>query len=196
MNPQQEGVITRAVELFGRYGVKLVTMDDVAAACGLSKKTIYQLFQNKDDLIQTAVAKLALDYTQAYQAIRNKQRSVLEEVLDSVGIIEKAFCQLSPRMLAGLHKYHYNSWLKIMALREGVLLDFIKSNLRRGQDEGCYHRRFDNDIIAAMRLRELVALYESLPEPIDPAALHHTLTQIARHYLAGLVTPEAAALLE
>lgn len=164
-------------------------MADLATSCGMSKKTVYKLFESKDDVIQTVVAQLTSSYTAAYALIRQKQHSAPEEVLDAIDILEKAFSEVNRRFLEELQKFHYCVWQKITSFREEVLLDFIKSNILRGQAQGHYHSRFDNDIIAGMRLRELIALHESLATAADYQQLHKTLIQVSLHYLAGLVTP-------
>lgn len=46
-------IITKATELFLSIGFKSVTMDDLAQSMGISKKTIYQYFENKNQLISS-----------------------------------------------------------------------------------------------------------------------------------------------
>lgn len=50
--------IEQALELFSNYGCKRVGMDDVAETLGISKKTLYGLFINKDTLVQESVSLL------------------------------------------------------------------------------------------------------------------------------------------
>lgn len=196
MNAQQELIIEKAIQLFGKYGVKVITMDDLARHCGMSKKTIYQLFESKDDVIQTVIAHLTISYTQSYNGIRKQYISAIDEVLASIEIVEKAFKQINPRFLNEISKYHYHAWQKINSFRETVILDFIKSNLRNGQEQGCYHKCFDSEIIASMRLRELNSLHGSYEDVSERYRLQLVLTQVAFHYLAGIVTPEGAQFLK
>ena len=196
MNQQQELVTDKAIQLFGQYGIRTITMDDVALACGMSKKTIYSLFENKDELIQIVIAHLTNCYTLSYNDIRSKKLTAPEEVLASLPIIELAFRQISYRLVTEVHKYHYNTWKKIEGFVNSVVLDFIKSNLRRGQEEGYYHSCFNNDIIAAMRLRELNALHGSYEDNKDKFHLHQVLCQVTIHYLAGIVNARGIRLLK
>jgi len=196
MNPQQALITDKAIQLFGQYGVKTITMDDVASACGMSKKTIYNLFENKDDLIQTVIAQLTTNYTQSYNAIRKSSSTAPEEVLASIEVIETAFRQINHRLVSEVYKYHFTTWKKIDMFRDSVVLDFIKSNLQRGQEQGYYHNCFDNKIIAQMRLRELNSLHGSYEDISDRFRLHEVLTQVSFHYLAGIVTPKGAQILK
>ena len=47
----QDRIKQRADELFRRYGIRSVTMDEIAAQLGISKKTIYQYYTDKDQLV-------------------------------------------------------------------------------------------------------------------------------------------------
>jgi len=196
MNHQQELITDKSIQLFGQYGVKSVTMNDVAIACGMSKKTIYLFFENKDQLIQTVIAQLTTNYTQSYNDIRNTCPTALEEVLASIDIMDTAFRQINHRLVSEIQKYYYNIWKKIDMFRDNVVLDFIKSNLKRGQEQGYFHQCFDNEIIAAMRLRELNALHSSYEGSSQHFRLHEILTQVSMHYLAGICTPKGMQLLK
>jgi AcrR family transcriptional regulator len=50
MEPQEK-ILKSSLELFFKYGIKRVTMDDIAKELGMSKKTIYQFYKEKDDLV-------------------------------------------------------------------------------------------------------------------------------------------------
>lgn len=51
MNEELENILVKARELYMKYGIKSITMDDVARELGISKKTLYQYVNDKDDLV-------------------------------------------------------------------------------------------------------------------------------------------------
>ena len=51
MNEQKDKILAASWEMFFQYGFKSVTMDDIASKLGISKKTLYQFFSNKKELI-------------------------------------------------------------------------------------------------------------------------------------------------
>ena len=46
-----ENIMVKSYELFKRYGIRSITMDEIAVQCGMSKKTVYQAFEDKDSLV-------------------------------------------------------------------------------------------------------------------------------------------------
>ncbi len=192
MNSQQEHIIRQAAGLFAQRGIRRVSMEAVAQACDCSRRSVYQLFETKDDLVQAVVATLTTTATQGYQHVRDQHRSAPEEVLEAVPILGAVFSRLNHRVLEDLRRHHYNSWLKITTFREAILLDFIQSNLKRGVAEGSYHPLPDPRATATARLQALIAVHDRLSEPV---ALHQALLQLARQYLDGLMAHQDAALL-
>jgi AcrR family transcriptional regulator len=67
---QKEHIIARAAEMFVEQGIKSVRMDDIASTIGVSKRTLYEMFESKDELL--------------YLAIRHMQRCKLEHIQSSV----------------------------------------------------------------------------------------------------------------
>jgi AcrR family transcriptional regulator len=55
LDPISIRIIESAEEMFFRYGIKSITMDDIAKQLGMSKKTIYQHFSDKDKLVESLI---------------------------------------------------------------------------------------------------------------------------------------------
>ena len=55
MNDKKEYILKQIRELYLKFGIKSVTMDDVASEFGISKKTLYQYFEDKADLVQQVI---------------------------------------------------------------------------------------------------------------------------------------------
>ena len=51
----KERILEKATDLFMRYGIRSITMDEIAAQLGISKKTIYQFFTDKDAMVEAVV---------------------------------------------------------------------------------------------------------------------------------------------
>ncbi|NTW32950.1 MAG: TetR/AcrR family transcriptional regulator, partial [Bacteroidetes bacterium] len=51
-----EEIIKKVLELYMKFGIKSVSMDDAARELGISKKTLYQYFKDKDELVKKVVA--------------------------------------------------------------------------------------------------------------------------------------------
>lgn len=181
----QESIVKRALELYFSYGIRIITMDDVANACGISKKTLYAHFENKQMLVDVAITSLIDEMTRQYTELGNGAGNAIDEVMSMAQATEKIFRQMSFRMLEELQKYYNDTWKKIGGFYDEAAKQFVLRNLERGQQEALYHTHFDNGIIADMRMQLLQCIHR---ETSNIANLHGFLQQVSLHYVAGLCT--------
>ena len=185
MKQQQDRIIETAVALFGSYGVKTVTMDDIADTCGISAKTLHRFFENKYELLQVIIADIHVRLSQDLHTLQHSANAV-EEVLLSLPLTLKIFRDINYRMLIDIEKYHYEIWRKVDTFRQQVILDFIRVNLQRGLGEGLFREEIDVDVIASMRLHQLIQLHSM--SAANPSNMEHVLQEISLHYLSGIAT--------
>ena len=160
-------------------------MDDIASNCGISKKTLYRFFENKYELLQVVIATINIRVSEAIYALRESDNAI-EEVFLSLPLTLKIFREINYRMLLELEKYHYEIWRKVEAFRQQVVLDFNRANLQRGLEEGLFRGDIDLDIMATMRLQQLIQL--NAMSGTDPSNVPHVLQQLTNHYLSGVAT--------
>ena len=182
---QQDHIIQTATELFGSYGVKTITMDDIASNCGISKKTLYRVFENKYELLQVVVATINIRVSEAIYALRESDNAV-EEVFLSLPLTLKIFREVNYRMLLEIEKYHYEIWRKVEVFRQQIILDFIRANLQRGLEEGLFRDDLDLDVMAHMRLQQLNQIHSV--SGTNHSDVPHMLQQMTIHYLSGVAT--------
>jgi AcrR family transcriptional regulator len=186
-------LLNTALHLFSRYGMKAMTMDDIARACGISKKTLYKQYENKtqlvDALITAAVDRIKNDYAD------NTANSVnaIEETINLLRHFEVICKHINFRMLMDLQKYYYQSWLRVDAFKQKMWQEIIEENLKRGRAEGLYSDEFDKGIIAGMRLQQLAFMHQTA---LYNLSLHETLMQVTIHYLKGIATSKGLTLIK
>ena len=86
---QQEKVVAHVSQMIKTLGVKSVRMDDVAAGLGMSKRTLYEMFGDKEELLCQSIIHL----------LRTRQRSISEQVTDCENMLEVLL--KSVRLLGG-----------------------------------------------------------------------------------------------
>lgn len=182
----------KTLELYGRYGVKAMTMDDIARSCGISKKTLYENFANKKELVEGIVKKMTDRLKNKYQFTVANAKDAVAEVLLSLNGLEQFYKNINYIMIEDLEKYYYETWDGFSKFRNEIGLQLVKGNIERGIEEGVYHDEFDIDIIAQMRLDQLDIIHKEAHSGID---LHDNLHQITLHYLSGLATSKGKELI-
>ena len=77
-----EWIVTKARELFFSYGLRSVSMDDVARQAGISKKTIYLSFADKAELVHTIVDDLITCHHRLFSDCQVTAADAVDEVLN------------------------------------------------------------------------------------------------------------------
>ena len=107
---QTERIILGAEELFLKAGIKSVTMDDVARHLGMSKKTIYQFFKDKNELVIGLVRKKIQEDEEQMEEILNKSTNVIEGMINMMKCSEDIFSRINPIVIHDIQKYHPEAW--------------------------------------------------------------------------------------
>lgn len=192
----QERIKQKADELFRRYGIRSVTMDDIAEQLGISKKTIYQYYADKDELVD-AVAADEIRFSQSScEKCKAAAANAIEEVFLIMEFVEVMFRNMNPTMLVDLQKYHPGGYKKFLEHKNRFLYEMIRQNLERGIKEELYRPEINVDIMSRYRLETMMIAFN--PEVFPPGkfnlvALHQ---EIIEHFLYGLVTLKGYKLIQ
>ncbi|MDQ2751975.1 MAG: TetR/AcrR family transcriptional regulator, partial [Bacteroidota bacterium] len=102
----QERILEKAEELFKKYGVKSITMDEIATRLGISKKTIYQSFADKNELVlQIFTHHLCQNRDDCIAASETGQNAI-HEVFLSLETYYATMQNINPNVMYDLEKYH------------------------------------------------------------------------------------------
>ncbi len=184
---------SKTLELYGKYGIKSITMDDIARTCGISKKTLYENYANKKELVEGVITKLTNNLKSKYLFCVAPANDAVAEVLYSLKALEQFYRKVNYIMLEDLEKYYYDTWKNFLHFREEVGLNLLVDNIERGIKEGVYHNKLDTMIIARMRLTQLNDIHEKAHYDDN---LRETLRQVSLHYIIGLATEKGRSSLE
>jgi TetR/AcrR family transcriptional regulator, cholesterol catabolism regulator len=180
--------LSQADQLFNRYGIRSVTMDDIARDLGISKKTIYQYFADKEEMVME-VTKAAFDEQRCeWEAVTNMARDAVHELMLAAEHIEKAFRSMNPNLLYDLRKYHPASWDIYVQHKDSHFYQQVVSNLRRGVAEGYYRKEIQVEVIAKLRMEQVQMGFDPKVFPPDRYALADVQLQLLDHFIHGIVT--------
>lgn len=184
----QERIRQKADELFRRYGIRSVTMDDIAAQLGISKKTIYQYYADKDQLVD-AVAIDEIKFSQD-SCLRDSTNAAnaIEEIFRVMEFVEVMFRNMNPAMLYDLEKYHPGGYKKFLEHKNKFLHDMIRHNLERGIKEELYRPEINVEIMTRFRLESMMLAFNSELFPPSKFNLVELQREIIEHFLYGLAT--------
>ncbi len=185
----------KARELFMRYGFKAITMDEIASHLGTSKKTIYQYFADKKELVNVIIENQLKILQGDIEVLRNTYDPI-SEVLLNLESSESLLNTMTPHFLFEMEKYYPGAYEKFLNYKNQFFLKAIKENLERGIEEGVYREQINIDILSHYRLESIFMAFE---QNIFPAAKYHlykVIEEIALNFLYGIVTEKGKKLIE
>ena len=184
----QDRIRHKADELFRRYGIRSVTMDEIAAQLGMSKKTIYQYYTDKDQLVDA----VAVDEIQFSQECCMRDTAASENAIDEIfkvmEFVEEMFRNMNPSMLHDLEKYHPGGYRKFLEHKNKFLYEMVKKNIERGIKEELYRPEIDIEIMARYRLESMMLAFNSDLFPTSKFNFVKLQQEILEHFLYGLAT--------
>ncbi len=186
----KERILETALRLFSTYGIKSITMQDVARECGISKKTVYEHFSDKTDLVDAVVAFMTETHCHKLEECTSSGRDAIEELVLSLRQIELQVKSINPVLLFELEKYHPSAWKVIQDFKERFVRPSIRENLERGIREGLFRSNMHIDIITHLRLMQIESAYNPRYFPAAQFDLHEVMVQVTLHYIHGVATPE------
>jgi len=163
-------------------------MDDIARHLAMSKKTIYQHFKDKNEIINQLTGLDLEGHRQRFDEIRDTAPNAIEEIIRIMKNMEEMFSKMNPNVFYDMQKYHGEAWQLFKKFKAGYILGCVEQNINRGILEGVYRKDLNISIIAKMRI-ELVELAFN-PEAFPPDKYNVTQVQVALldHFLHGVVT--------
>ena len=186
----KERIIAKAREQFFRYGVKSITMDDIAGELGISKKTIYQHFEDKDAIVhQLMMAEMANDMCE-WNDLDGSSNNVIEKIVKSMDIIRKAFAEINPSAFFDIKKYHPKTWQLFQDHKQNFVMDSIRKELLQGIEEGFFRADIKVEILVRMRLEQIEIGFDPHLFPPNKFSLIEVELTLLDHYIRGILTPK------
>lgn len=179
-------IFKMAEELFMRYGIRSITMDEIARKLGISKKTLYQYVENKADLINKVVEQHMLDEMEAVKKIQAMAQDAVHEMILSASHATQQLRQLSPTTVYDLKKYYPESWEMVEKLHHESMYEVIKANLERGITQGVYRENINPEIIARFHTNQMALIVDEDIFSLKNYNRQNLLEQFLGYHMHGI----------
>ena len=184
----KQKILEGAETLFMRYGVRSVSMDDVAREVSVSKKTIYQHFNHKDDLVTEAAKNYLTGEMREVSEITEQASDALEELFLLSKCIRQNISRVNPSLLYDLHKYHPDAWEVFKDYKDNFIMGKVMSNLIRGKKENLYRSEINEKILSVMRVEQVQLIFDERAFPKSDFDFVEVQVQIFDHFIHGLLS--------
>ncbi len=185
-----ERIKLAAHELFMQFGLKSVSMDDIASKLGISKKTVYRFYEDKDALVDDVIETMLTHNRDCCEKDNMNSDNAVHEIFLAMDFMMDVFRSMNPSLLFDMQKYYPRAFLKFSKHKNEYIYGVIKENILRGIKEELYRPELDVSVIARFRM-------ESMMLPFNPE-FHTKVKQnlatieeeLMLYFLFGLVSPK------
>jgi AcrR family transcriptional regulator len=190
-----ERIIQGGEDLFLQAGIKSVTMDDIAKHLGMSKKTIYQFFKDKNELVVALVKKKLKEDEDQMLEFMSRSTNVIEEMINMTKCSEEMFSRINPIVIHDMQKYHPEAWKEFQNFKSDVLVSTLEELLTKGIKQGYIRPEIDVKIIARMRVNTVELGFNTSLFPVAEFNTWKIQVQFLDHFNYGICTLKGYKLL-
>ncbi len=184
----KEKILSGSKELFQRYGIKNITMDEIANQLGISKKTIYQEFPDKDALVHTLMVEDLEQHHKEFDQIFSQSENVVDEVFNIMKKITAVFSNCNPLMFHDLQKFYPTTWKVFNDFRQKYILNNVERSIERGKKDGLVRSDVNTKILALLRMEEIAMGISGQVFPTDKFSVLEVQLAMTEHFLYGICT--------
>ncbi len=192
----KDRILGGAEELFMKYGVRSVSMDDIARHLSMSKKTLYQYFADKDEIVTMVVGSHMEKDEMQYASFRENSKNAIDELVKISGCMKREFQKLNPSLLFDLQKYHARAWSVWMGHKQVNIKASIARNLKQGIEEGYFRPDINIDVLAIARLEMIQFTFDEHIYPVEKYSLPEVNSQLFEHFVYGILTDKGRKVYE
>lgn len=196
MNEELKNILEKVRELYIRYGIKSVTMDDVAHQLGISKKTLYQHVVDKTDLVLKVFELEINDSCTQFECSFSADSNAIEQLFDVHRWIIKRLKEYSPVSDYDLKKYYPDLYRRLEKIRRERMYDFVLSNLRKGKEEGLYRSDIDEEIITKIHVSRIQNTFDSEMLTNEEKTSHKVFYEFFVYHVRGIASAKGITILE
>ncbi len=187
-------ILSVSVELFRQYGFKSVTMDDIARRAGISKKTLYQHFADKQEVVNESVIWYKQHMSENCIAQIKDAENAIEAMVRLLAFFDETHKRLNPMAMFEMQRYFpdaYNTFRELLLARDVVI---IRDNILQGIKEGLYREDLNAELLARYRLETSLLILQPNLMVSDRNSLMSVTLEIGEHFLYGIMNTKGEKL--
>lgn len=191
----KDKIIEGASFLFHKYGVRSVSMDDIARHLSMSKKTLYQYFKDKDELVTIGIQRHMEKEKAEYQEIEATAKDAIHEMTGVSQCMRKNLRDLNASLLFDLQKYHPKAWGVWLDFKDNYIKDSIVATLCRGVEQGLFRKEIDPEVMAIFRVEQVQMAFDDRIFPANKYDFKEVQMKFLDHFIHGIVNEKGRKLL-
>jgi AcrR family transcriptional regulator len=191
-----KNILLKVRELYMKYGIKSITMDDVARELGISKKTLYQFVTDKDDLVGKFIdSEIDLRQEEVCKCFQIRFNAI-EELFQISLFMNKMMRDQNPATEHDLKKYYPHHYQKTVKSRRERMYNYILMNIKKGKEEGLYRKEMDEEIIAKLYLSRTENIHFNELFTVEEFTSVKLFVELLTYHVRGMATDKGIIVLD
>lgn len=187
---------SRVIELYKKYGIKSVTMDDVSRELGISKKTLYQHVKDKRELIEKTVEFEYEKMIGHFREIEQMNLNAIAELFEVNKLLKMHLKYHSSSLEYDLKKYYPDIYKKIHSKQLQEMYQSVLRNINKGKDEGLYRKELNAEMIAKLYVGRMVNSQDNEFFSVNEFISQEAFREFFIYHIRGLANKKGISYLE
>jgi TetR/AcrR family transcriptional regulator, cholesterol catabolism regulator len=179
-------ILERVRELFYKYGVRSVSIDDLCRDIGISKKKLYQYVRSKNELVEKLLELERVNFEIIFDTYNFEGVNAIDILLIVSKEVGDRFRDVSPSMTFDLKKYYPEIYQKHVEERIEFIFGKIKINLEKGINQGVYRDDLSIELVARLYIRRLMDLHNPEFFPADRFSFQTLFDVMFDNFIRGI----------
>ena len=171
-----------------RYGLKSVTMDDIAREIKISKKTLYKYVSDKNDLLCRVMEGHCAVENMVTDQICATSSNAIDEIIGIGKHVSSQLKTMHPSIHYDMEKYYPEVWKIFENHKGGHIYQCVMNNLERGIKEGLYRDNLNVRVIAKLYLSKIDLVFDSSVFPVNEFNFAEVYMELIRYHIRGVAS--------
>ncbi|MEQ6119566.1 TetR/AcrR family transcriptional regulator [Reichenbachiella sp. MALMAid0571] len=185
-----ENILEKADALFNKYGIRSISMDEIARELGISKKTIYQYFKDKDDMVYQITRNTIEKDKSEFEAAMKQSGNLVSALVQMSKCLRENFNKINPSLIFDVQKYHPQSWSMWMDYKNDFIFNTILNTIEKGKTEGIFRQEINAEILAKFRIEQVQMSFDEKIFPRNKFDFKEVQLALFDHFVHGVLTPK------
>jgi AcrR family transcriptional regulator len=195
MDEKHGNFLLRVYELYNKFGIKSVTMDDVARELGISKKTLYECIEDKSDLVMHVMEMVNRFHAEKLNEITLQGLNAIEELFEVNRYMTQMVREQNPTLSYDMQKYYPELHKSLMQEQRRRMHDAIRQNLLKGIGEGLYRKEMNVEIISKLHMTRMEYRYRQDVNQLNDIDSREVMQEIFIYHLHGIANDKGIKIL-
>lgn len=190
-------LIKKIAEIYVKYGIRSVTMDDLARELSISKKTLYQYFKDKNDVVAQVIQHILKEQKCGIEQVLEKEKiNAIEQLMMITSFLARTLQTSNASLTYDLQKYYPDIWQEVVSFKREEVYDHIMDNINQGISEGIYRTDLNYEIIAHAYVSRMEMYQTDLWKPMEKYPLEEVFYTLFIYHIRGIASEKGLKYLD